>query len=141
MSHDVTLAPRRPLPARRWPAALLAVTAARLLATRSPHRIARTLCLLRTGAPPASVPQALDARRAVVRVSRRCATDQGCLQRSLATTLLCRLRGTWPTWCTGVRTEPFSAHAWVTVGSRPIGEPQAADHYTPVLTVPPAGTP
>jgi hypothetical protein len=23
------------------------------------------------------------------------------------------MRGVWPTWCTGVRTPPFSAHAWV----------------------------
>jgi hypothetical protein len=72
-----------------------------------------------------------------VAVSVLCA-GEGCLQRSLATALLCRLRGTWPTWCTGVRTMPFSAHAWVEADGEPVDEPHPAGHYRPVITVPPA---
>ncbi|MDJ1131435.1 lasso peptide biosynthesis B2 protein [Streptomyces iconiensis] len=139
MSFDTTLADRRPLPLRQRPSAALAAVAARLLATRSPHRITRVLTAVRTGARPATADEALAARDAVVRISRRCATDSGCLPRSLATVLLCRLRGTWPTWCTGVRTQPFSAHAWVVAGGQPVGEPRSAGTYTPVVTVPPAG--
>ncbi|WP_320783357.1 lasso peptide biosynthesis B2 protein [Streptomyces sp. CRN 30] len=137
MSHDVTLAAREPLPPSRWPAAWLAVAAARLLATRSPYTIGRVLRRLRGGAAPATTAQASAARAAVVTVSRRCATDTGCLQRSLAAALLCRLGGVWPTWCTGVRTRPFSAHAWIAVDGTPVSERQSADYYTPVLTIPP----
>ncbi|KUJ66892.1 hypothetical protein ACZ90_31080 [Streptomyces albus subsp. albus] len=140
MSHDLVLADRPPLAWRRRPAALLAVAAARLLATRSPHRITRVLTRVRTGATPATADQTLAARNAVVAVSRHCATDSSCLQRSLATALLCRLRGTWPTWHTGVRTRPFGAHAWVEADGAPIGERHPADYYTPILTVPPAPT-
>jgi hypothetical protein len=63
---------------------------------------------------------------------------EGCLQRSLATALLCRLRGSWPTWCTGVRTMPFGAHAWVEADGVPVDEPDPPGHYRPVITVPPA---
>ncbi|WP_443072538.1 lasso peptide biosynthesis B2 protein [Streptomyces sp. RPT161] len=58
-----------------------------------------------------------------------------------ASALLCRLGGTWPTWCTGVRTTPFRAHAWVEVGGVPIGEPVPAGYYTPTLKVPPRTQP
>ncbi|MFD0392139.1 lasso peptide biosynthesis B2 protein [Streptomyces nogalater] len=116
--------------------ARLAVAAARPLAGAGPRRIRAVLHLLRRGAVPATRQQAAAARQAVVAVSR-CAADRGCLQRSLATALLCRAWGTWPTWCTGVRTEPFRAHAWVAVGSEPVGEPAHERGYTPVITVPP----
>lgn len=65
----------------------------------------------------------------------RCRGQGGCLQRSLATVLLCRTRGTWPTWCAGVRTSPFRAHAWVQVDGTPIGEPEPAGYYRPMMTV------
>jgi hypothetical protein len=70
----------------------------------------------------------------VVAVSALCA-GEGCLPRSLATVLLCRMTGTQPTWCTGVRTEPFRAHAWVEVGETPVGEPWPAGYYRPMLRV------
>ncbi|MGW1607550.1 lasso peptide biosynthesis B2 protein [Streptomyces eurythermus] len=117
--------------------ALLAVAAARPLAGAEPRRIRAVLHLLRRGAVPATRQQAAAARQAVITVSARCAADRSCLQRSLATALLCRAWGTWPTWCTGVRTEPFRAHAWVAVGSEPVGEPAHERGYTPVITVPP----
>ncbi|MDT0343790.1 lasso peptide biosynthesis B2 protein [Streptomyces litchfieldiae] len=126
----------RPLPARRRLAARLAVAAARVLAALPPRRIHTVLILIRTGATPATPAQARAAREAVVTVSVRCA-GQGCLQRSLATALLCRLGGTWPTWRTGVRMGPFRAHAWVEADGIPIGEREPAGYFTPTLTVPP----
>lgn len=52
--------------------------------------------------------------------------------------LLCRALGVWPTWCTGVRTEPFGAHAWLSVDGEPVGEPAHERAYTPTIPVPPA---
>ncbi|HLL34833.1 MAG TPA: lasso peptide biosynthesis B2 protein [Streptomyces sp.] len=125
------------VPLRRRLLARLAVAAARPLAGARPHHIRTVLHLLRRGAVPATRQQAAAARQAVVTVSPRCAAHRSCLQRSLATTLLCRSWGAWPTWCTGVRTDPFRAHAWVAVGSEPVGEPAHERGYTPVITVPP----
>ncbi|MGW2546929.1 lasso peptide biosynthesis B2 protein [Kitasatospora sp. NPDC001574] len=124
-----------PLTPAERAAATLAVTAARLLTRLNPGRLRRTLEAARGTAPPASTAQALAARRAVVTVSARCA-GEGCLQRSVATALLCRSRGTWPTWCTGVRSDPFRAHAWVEADGQPVGEPASTALYHRVLTVP-----
>jgi Transglutaminase-like superfamily len=96
----------------------LAVGAARLLATRSPRRIRTVLGRLRRGAVPATFEQAKAARDAVVAVSLHCAAREGCLARSLATVLLCRLGGQWPTWCVGARPLPPSPP---TPGSKPTG--------------------
>lgn len=112
------------------------VALARLVARQPPGRIRKVLYAVRKGARPATREEASAARRAVVAVSVLCA-GEGCLQRSLATALLCRVRGTWPTWCTGVRTMPFSAHAWVEAEGEPVDEPHPAGHYRPVITVPP----
>jgi len=115
---------------------LLAVGAARLLITVRPHQLRCVLELARRGACPATVEQAHTARRAVVAVSLRCA-GKGCLQRSIAAALYCRAHGAWPTWCTGVRTNPFAAHAWIQVGDQPIGELYPAGYYRVLLSVPP----
>lgn len=71
----------------------------------------------------------------MVTVSVQCA-GQGCLQRSLATVLLCRAGGRWPDWCTGVRMEPFRAHAWVEVDGEPIGEHDDVRTFAKTMTVP-----
>ncbi|WP_174501725.1 lasso peptide biosynthesis B2 protein [Streptacidiphilus neutrinimicus] len=118
---------RRPLP-------LLAVGAARLLARVKPARLRRILEFARRGAAAATAEQAAVAREQVVAVSMRCAGNN-CLQRSIAAALLCRLRGSWPTWCTGVRTHPFAAHAWIQVDGEPIGEPHPAGFFRPLLSV------
>ncbi|MFD0889369.1 lasso peptide biosynthesis B2 protein [Streptosporangium algeriense] len=47
------------------------------------------------------------------------------------------MRGHWPTWCTGVRTSPFAAHAWVQTDGRPVGEPSDITGYHVILSVPP----
>jgi hypothetical protein len=136
MSVPVALEHQHRLPPHRQVLPLLAVAAARLLATLRPRRLRTVLELARRGARPATPAQAHTARQAVVSVSLRCAGN-GCLQRSIAATLYCRAHGTWPTWCTGVRTNPFEAHAWIQVNDQPIGEPHPAGHYRPILTVPP----
>ncbi|KAB2370746.1 lasso peptide biosynthesis B2 protein [Actinomadura montaniterrae] len=117
----VALEPSVPLTRRRRAGARAAVGAARLIAALPPRRLRRVLAVLRRGARPATGEEALAARQAVVTVSVQCA-GQGCLQRSLATVLLCRAGGTWPDWCTGVRLEPFRAHAWVEADGEPVGE-------------------
>ncbi|MGP3967534.1 lasso peptide biosynthesis B2 protein [Streptomyces sp. 6N223] len=136
MSVPAALPERDSLPLHRRVVPLIAVGAARLLARAKPARLRRILAFLRRGARPATPAQALAARRAVVAVSLRCA-GQACLQRSIAAALLCRSRGVWPTWCTGVRTGPFAAHAWIEVAGSPIGEPAPAGHYRTLLSVPP----
>lgn len=124
------------LPWRRRLLALLAVGVARVLAGRSPRRIRVVLSRCRAGARPANYAQARAARQAVVAVSTLCA-GEGCLQRSIATALLCRFGGVWPTWRVGVRVDPFAAHAWVEADGRPVDEPQPAGGYRPILSVTP----
>ncbi|BCL30570.1 lasso peptide biosynthesis B2 protein [Streptomyces aurantiacus] len=111
-----------------------AVTAARLLARLPPRRLRTVLGLARRGARPARYDEALRARQDVTAVSTLCA-GRYCLPRSLATALLCRMRGHWPTWCSGVRTTPFGAHAWVEADGRPVGEPSDTATYRPMITV------
>lgn len=135
MSSPVPLRVRARLTVPERCAAHCAVAAARALSHLSPRRLCRLLEHIRRGARPATAPEALRAREAVVTVSLHCAGN-GCLPRSLATALLCRARGHWPQWCTGVRTEPFRAHAWVAVDGRPIGEPADTALYHPILSVP-----
>ncbi|UQA95158.1 lasso peptide biosynthesis B2 protein [Streptomyces halobius] len=135
MSVPLSIDPRAHLTLTERCTARCCVAAARLLARRSPRTICRVLDRVRRGARPATAPDALRARHAVVTVNARC-TGQGCLQRSLATALLCRTRGRWPQWCTGVRTEPFRARAWVAVDGHPIGEPDDTRLYQPLLSIP-----
>jgi hypothetical protein len=136
MPEAVSYHPRSiPLPRRA--SARLAVAVARLLATRSPRRIKAVLGRLRPGARPASYAEAKAARDAVVNVSLACAGREGCLPRSLATVLLCRLQGRWATWAVGVRRiPPFGAHAWVEVDGVPVDEDYPPDYYRTLFTVP-----
>jgi hypothetical protein len=136
MQEAVSYHPRSvPLPRRVL--ARLIVAAARLLATRSPRRIRTVLGWLRRGAKPATFEQAKAARDTVVAVSLACAAREGCVPRSLATILLCRLRGQWPTWCVGARrVPPFGAHAWVQAEGRPVGEDYPPDYFRVFFTVP-----
>ncbi len=136
MSVPVTLEHQHRLPLHHRVLALLTVGAARPLARLRPRRLRAVLEFARRGARPASPQQALAARQAVVAVSLRCA-GKGCLQRSIAAALYCRAHGSWPTWCTGVRTQPFGAHAWIQVDDQPIGELHPAGHYRTLLAIPP----
>jgi hypothetical protein len=127
---------RGALPLHRRLTALLAVGVARVLAILPPGTLGRVLGVVRTGAAEPTTDRARAARDDVVRVSALCA-GEGCLPRSIATALLCRLHGTWPRWCVGVQTEPFRAHAWVEVGGQPVGEPFGPGRFAPILAVPP----
>jgi hypothetical protein len=113
------------------------VGVARVLATRSPRRIRAVLGVLRWGARPATYEQAKAARDTVVAVSLTCAAREGCLSRSLATVLLCRLYGNWPAWCVGARRlPPFAAHAWVEAEGAMVDEDYPPDYFRPLLRVP-----
>ncbi|MBX6391248.1 MAG: lasso peptide biosynthesis B2 protein, partial [Frankia sp.] len=126
-----------PPPARRL-RAKVAVTAARLLATQPPARIRTVLTAASRAAAPADASQVEAALADVTAVSLVCRGAKGCVPRSLAAALLCRMSGTWPTWCAGVRTvAPFAAHAWLAVGDEMIGEPAPQGYFRPLMTVPP----
>jgi transglutaminase superfamily protein len=126
----------RSVPLPRRIVTYLVVGAARLLATQSPRRIRIVLGRLRRGATPATVEQAKAARDAVVAVSLHCAAREGCVARSLATVLLCRLQGRWPAWSVGVRRlPPFAAHAWVEAEGAMVDEDYPPDYFRPLLQV------
>ncbi|WP_031067470.1 lasso peptide biosynthesis B2 protein [Streptomyces sp. NRRL WC-3742] len=135
-SPPCALQPRTRLPLHRRLLPLAAVALARPLARLSPGRLQSVLAALSTGARPGTAAQASAARTAVVAVSLRCAVHN-CLQRSIATAVLCRFKGVWPTWQAGVRTTPFGAHAWVEAEGRVIDEPYPDGYFRPMVTVPP----
>lgn len=118
----------------RGTGARCAVGAARLLVVLPPTRLQRVLRLISRGTVPVRYDDALRARQLTVAVSTRCA-GLGCLQRSVATVLLCRARGQWADWCTGFRVQPFAAHAWVEVDGQPVGEPYDMSMFRTVLAV------
>lgn len=101
--------------------ARVAVAVARVLILLPPPTLIRVVTLALRDAREPDVDTVATARAAVCAVSRRCA-GQGCLQRSVAVVLLCRIRGVAPDWCTGFVTEPFIAHAWVEVSGTPVSE-------------------
>ncbi|MEV5611768.1 lasso peptide biosynthesis B2 protein [Streptomyces sp. NPDC052225] len=122
--------------ARRGVRVRAAVGVALLAARLRPDRLRRLLAFLSRGARPASYATALTAYESVVTTSRRCAGWYGCLPRSVAVALLCRMSGTWPDWHAGVRAAPpFAPHAWVEAEHRLVGERATADEYRPLITV------
>ncbi|MDX2692324.1 lasso peptide biosynthesis B2 protein [Streptomyces ipomoeae] len=118
--------------------ARIAVAVARPLLLLPPARLGRLLRRVARGARPAGHDRALRARRAVTTVSAVCAGREGCLPRSVATALLCRARGEWPTWCVGVRSAPpFGAHAWVEADGRLVGEELPQGYFQVLIGVSP----
>ncbi|MGC9539681.1 lasso peptide biosynthesis B2 protein [Streptomyces sp. UG1] len=131
----------RSVPLPRRVLVRLVVAIARLLAVQRPRRIRIVLGRLSRGARPATVDQVRKAREDVVAVSLACAGREGCLVRSLATVLLCRVHGQWPTWCVGARRlPPFGAHAWVEAEGTAVGEEYPPDYFRPLFTVECAGS-
>jgi hypothetical protein len=115
----------------------LAVVAARMLARRSPKTITAVLSRVSAGTRPADYGTAKHARDTVLTVSTRCCGNDACLPRSIAAALLCRARGTWPVWCTGVvATPPFRAHAWIEAEGRMVDEHVDDTTYRTVCQVP-----
>jgi hypothetical protein len=128
------------VPFARRLAARLVLLPVLVLSFLPPRRIRAVLDLARRGAAPATAAQAKNARDAMCAVSLRCAGPKGCLPRSLGAAVLCRLSGTWPTWCTGVRVvPPFTAHAWIEADGRPVDEGVPDDYFTRLITVAPGG--
>ncbi|MFD8495979.1 lasso peptide biosynthesis B2 protein [Amycolatopsis sp. NPDC059657] len=126
------------VPFARRAAARFAVALAKPLALLPPRRIRAVLGVLRRGARPASYDQAKNARDAVLAVSLTCLGPQGCLPRSLAATLLCRMTGAWPTWCAGARVKPpFGAHAWVEAEGRLVDEHVPPGYFAKLMAVEP----
>jgi Transglutaminase-like superfamily len=104
-----------------------------------PARIRAVLRLLNAGATPAPLALAQRCRAVVTTVSLRAASDHGCLPRSLAVLVACRLAGCTVTWRVGVASPPPSSHAWVEADDTPVGErfdPRLL--YSPIITVHPA---
>lgn len=136
-THEAIFYDPQEVPLPRRVVVRAAVGVARLLATQPPARIAACLRVLERRSRPATLGHTAAARRAVELVSLRCAGPQGCLPRSLAIVVLCRLRGQWPTWCVGVRRmAPFGAHAWVEAEGVPVGEDYPPGYFRKLLTVP-----
>jgi hypothetical protein len=136
----VPSAPNRPpgVPAGRRMAARVAVGLAFGLALLPPGSLRSVLTRVSRGAEPAGYEQAKAARDAVLAVSLACLGSRGCLPRSLATALLCRMWGAWPTWCVGARTKPpFGAHAWVEAEGRMVGEDAPEGYLNTLISVPP----
>lgn len=112
-----------------------AIALALLLAKLKPGRLRKLLTRLSAGARPASYDQTLETYDRVVATSRKCAGWYGCLPRSIAIALVCRMSGTWPDWHAGVRNAPpFQPHAWVAADGRTVGE-QNVDDFRPLLKV------
>ncbi|MGH3926671.1 MAG: lasso peptide biosynthesis B2 protein [Pseudonocardiaceae bacterium] len=139
MSAPIALAPPCALSAGERSVGLFAVTVASLLLmfTRArPNRLRRVLCLLEHGSIEAHPQRAERAWDIVTTVSLRCASGHGCLRRSLAVIVLCRLSGARVSWRVGFRSPPPQIHAWVEVGGAPIREtvdPRMI--YTAIITV------
>ncbi|GAA1546528.1 hypothetical protein GCM10009730_64580 [Streptomyces albidochromogenes] len=130
------------VPFARRTAARVVLLPAVVLSLLPPRRIRAVLDVACRGARPATTAQAKDARDAMCAVSLRCAGPKGCLPRSLGAALLCRLGGTWPTWCTGVRVvPPFTAHAWIEADGHPVDEGVPDDYFTRLIAVGPTSRP
>lgn len=124
------------LPRHRAVVARFCVCLALVISLLPPRWIRRFLGLIRVGAATACTTEVSLAREAVVSVSVLCA-GEGCLQRSIATALMCRMVGVWPTWCVGARTEPFQAHCWVEVDGHPVGEELTRGDFSKLIVVGP----
>ncbi|MFJ9865895.1 lasso peptide biosynthesis B2 protein [Streptomyces sp. NPDC101165] len=130
------------VPLSRRLAARIVLLPALAVALLPPRRIRSVLGILRRGARPATAAEARNARDAMCAASLRCAGPKGCLPRSLGAALLCRLGGTWPTWCTGVRiVPPFTAHAWIEAEGGPVGEGVPEGYFARLVAVDPLPRP
>ncbi|WP_240136475.1 lasso peptide biosynthesis B2 protein [Streptomyces sp. MUM 178J] len=126
------------VPLVRRLAARLVLLPALALSLLPPRRIRAVLGVVSRGATPATATRARNARDAMCAVSLLCAGPKGCLPRSLGAALLCRLTGSWPTWCTGASVvPPFNAHAWIEAEGRPVGEGVPDDYFARLIAVGP----
>lgn len=127
----------RKVPARRravaW-AVLASVTLA--LRTLGFHRIERVARLLnRRAKRGATVREVTGLLNAIDQTSPWLPARVACLERSLAVALWCGLRRRSVCWRLGVRTPPFTAHAWVEIDGHPVGELVPVQSSLPILTI------
>lgn len=134
MSSPIPLPEPVELRRSEWFVGVIAVTLAGLLSKLSPSRLERVLKFLKRGSRGSCYARAARARNIVTSISLRCA-GEGCVQRSIASVIICRLQGVWPTWNSGVRTKPFRAHAWISVDGRPVEEPESTSSFTPLISI------
>lgn len=120
----------------------VAVGTARVLHRHSPKNLKAVLNRVSAGADPATYEQAKRARDEILTASPYCRGSEACLVRSLAVTLLCRMRGHWPTWAVGVlAVPPFAAHAWLEAEGSIVDEPLSEDDYRAFFKVAVSGRP
>lgn len=115
---------------------ITSVKIAQLMQRLPPHRLRAILGRISAGAIPASYAEARQVRDEVLTVSALCRGGQACLVRSIATSLVCRISGVWPTWAVGVLTAPpFSAHAWIEADGEIVDEPLLRNDFKAFFTV------
>ncbi len=136
MSVSITPQARDKPIGRQWVLAQFSIAAAYLISLFPPQRLATVLTHLIREAPSSSATEVSYARANVCAISARCA-GQGCLQRAIATVLLCRLRGHSPVLKSGYQIRPFRAHAWVEAEGKAIDEPEDIGTYVEVLEIAP----
>jgi hypothetical protein len=118
-------------------AATLAVAALRTLGFRRVTAPVRRLA--RTARRPAEGAEILTVLRAIDVGASRLPFRVACLERSLAAALWLGARRLGVTWQVGVRTPPFSLHAWLADASGTIlGEPDSTLADQPLLTISPS---
>lgn len=126
---------------RRRPLARCACIAGRVLSKLKPARLQQILEFLRGRARPATLAETQRALDAVLASSMRCRGEY-CLQRSIATALLCRAHGCWPEVRIGAQPRPFKAHAWVSVDGEAVGElPEVIRGFGTLMLVRPQAEP
>jgi hypothetical protein len=139
MSQPVVLLPPHRLTVRQRCEGITAVGVGRfmLAVTRGrPARIRAVLAFLHRRTVPARTSSARAAHAAVTTVSLRCASNHGCLLRSIAVVLLCRMHGQRVLFVVGFSSPPPASHAWVETETGPIGEPfDPRLRYTPAIVL------
>ena len=121
-------------PGRRTPA----VGGARLLATRSPRQYPHGAGLAAPWSPAGHLRPGQGGPGRRGRGEPACAAREGCLARSLATVLLCRLRRPVADLVRRARggCRPSRAHAWVEADGAMVGEDYPPDYFRTLFRVP-----
>ena len=97
MTERRALLQKSKVTALRKPKIWSGILASHVLARLSPSRLEQFMKWMSGGAKVAELAQAKAVRDEVISTSCLCA-GEGCLQRTIATALICRLEGVWPKW-------------------------------------------
>lgn len=117
---------------------ILAVMIAALIELMPISLMLGILSRLMRGVRESDTSETSTARAEVCGASARC-LGEGCLRRSIAVVVLCRMDGHCPTWKSGYQVNPFRAHAWVEVDGTPVDEPEEVESYIVTLDQHPYG--